>query len=364
MDTESRSPSKSVEGAGEASGALSPDPDLFEHGVYRRLLDEGHRFQFSQAVRLLELLFPDAPAPGDATSVTASPIHVRPSVDLSFPPTDVKRVEWADGDPRGVHVVATFLGLYGIDAPLPYHFHNHLAKDPEETAPHRDFLDIFNHRLYAFFYRAWKKYRPHLHYRPGERDRHSSRFISLAGVGTPNALSEVSLSPMRLAAQAGVLAPQTRNAAGLEALVAAFFDGIEVQVCENVPRWVSIPSRSRLGNGSLRLGESATIGEKVYDRSGKFRLQLGPMSVEQYLALLPRGEDVPKLRDLVRLYAPDHLAYDVELRIRSEDLPTSRLGESGNQLGFTTSVGAPGEPIISRVVDYEADSGAHATVRS
>jgi len=364
MDTESRIPSKPVEGAGETSGAPSPDPDLFGHGVYRRLLDEGHRFQFSQAVRLLELLFPDAPAPGDTTRVTASPIHLRPSVDLAFPPTDVKRVERVDGDPRGIHVVATFLGLYGIDAPLPYHFHNHLAKDPEETAPHRDFLDIFNHRLYSFFYRAWKKYRPHLHYRAGGQDRHSRRFLSLAGVGAPNALADVSLSPMRLAAQAGVLAPQRRSAAGLEALIKAFFDGVEVQVRENVPRWVSIPSRPRLGNESVRLGESATIGESVYDRSGKFRLQLGPLSLEQYSALLPGGEDVPKLRDLVRLYTPDYLAYDVELRVRSEDLPTSRLGESGNQLGFTTSVGTPGEPIISRVVNYSTDAGTPPKARS
>jgi type VI secretion system protein ImpH len=364
MDPKPRNPSKSVEVVGEKTGTLSPDPDLFGRGVYRRLLGEGHRFQFSQAVRLLELLFPDAPAPGETTSVTDPPIHLRPSVDLVFPPTDLKRVTQAEGDPRGIHVVVTFLGLYGIDAPLPYHFYDHLAKDPEETAPHRDFLDIFNHRLYSFFYRAWKKYRPHLHYRSGGRDRNSRRFVSLAGVGTPNALDDVSLSSMRLAAQARVLAPRTRNAAGLEALIRAFFDGIEVEVVENVPRWVPIPSRSRLGDGDVRLGEAATIGEQVYDRSGKFRLRLGPMPLEQYLALLPGGEDVPKVRDVVRLYAPDHLAYDVELRIRSEDLPTSRLGESGNQLGFTTSAGTPQEPVISRTVDYMANSAPQSTARS
>jgi type VI secretion system protein ImpH len=364
MDTESRNPSKPVEMVGEKAGTSSPDPDLFGHGVYRRLLDEGHRFQFSQAVRLLELLFPDAPAPGETTSVTDLPIHLRPSVDLAFPPTDVKRVDQADDDPRGIHVVVTFLGLYGIDAPLPYHFHNHLATDPEETAPHRDFLDLFNHRLYSFFYRAWKKYRPHLHYRPGGRDRQSRRFVSLAGVGTPNALDDVSLPPMRLAAQAGKLAPRTRNAAGLEALIRAFFDGIEVEVVENVPRWVPIPSRSRLGDGGVRLGEAATIGEQIYDRSGKFRLRLGPMSIEQYLALLPGGEDVPTLRELVRLYAPDFLAYDVELQIRSDDLPTTQLGDSGNQLGFTTSAGPPRKPVISRIVDYTATPPTSPTPRS
>lgn len=363
MDTETRKPSKFVEGIEEAR-APSPAFDPSESGVHRRLLDGGHRFRFSQAVRLLELMFPDAPAPGETTSVTDPPIHLRPSVDLAFPPTDVKRVDQADDDPRGIHVVVTFLGLYGIDSPLPYHFYDHLAKKTEETASHRDFLDIFNHRLYAFFYRAWKKYRPHLHYRPGGRDQHSRRFVSLAGVGTPHALDDVSLSPMRLAAQAGGLAPQTRNAAGLEALIGAFFDGIEVEVIENVPRWVPIPSPSGLGDGDFRLGEAATIGERVYDRSGKFRLRLGPMPIQQYLALLPGGEDVPTLRELVRLYTPDFLAYDVELRIRSEDLPTTQLGESGSQLGFTTSAGPPREPVISRIVDYTATPATQSTARS
>lgn len=364
MDPKSRDPSESVVVVEGEEESPSVEPALFERGVYRRLLEEGHRFQFSQAVRLLELLFPETPSPGETTDVAGQPIRLRPSADLVFPPTDVKRVEQVAGDRTQVHVAVTFLGLYGVDSPLPYYFYERLARKTEETAPHRDFLDIFNHRLYAFFYRAWKKYRPGLHYRDGGRDRHSRRFVSLAGLGTPHALDDVSLSSMRLAAQAGVLAPQARNAAGLEALVGAFFDVFEVEVIENVPRWVPIPSRTGLGDGDFQLGTEATIGEQIYDRSGKFRLRLGPMGVEQYLDLLPGGEDVSKLQTLVRLYAPDYLDFDIELRIRSEDLPTTRLGESGTRLGYTTSAGQPRAPITSRVVKYAAKTRASFSARS
>lgn len=364
MDTETGVTSKSVAVREEQESLPSSAPDLFERGVYRRLLEEGHRFQFSQAVRLLESLFPEAPAPGESTGYTQAPIRFRPSVDLVFPATDVKRVERGDGDREQVQVIVTFLGLYGIDSPLPYYFYEHLARATGDTLPHRDFLDIFNHRLYAFFYRAWKKYRPQLHFRDGGRDRHSRRFVSLAGLGTPHALDDVSLSPMRLAAQAAVLAPQVRNAAGLEALVAAFFEGIEVEVVENVPRWVPIPVRSGLGDGDFQLGSQATIGERVYDRSGKFRVCLGPMGVEQYLALLPGGEDAPVLQELVRLHAPDYLKFDVELQIRSEDLPTTRLGESGNQLGFTTSAGQPRAPVTTRVVEYAENTSSPSSAFS
>lgn len=364
MDTESRYTSESVAVVEADDERPSAQADLFQRGVYRRLLEEGHRFEFSQVVRLLELMFPEAPAPGETTDYLEVPVRLKPSADLVFPATDVKRVERFAGDRERVQVLVTFLGLYGIDSPLPYYFYERLAQKTEETAPHRDFLDIFNHRLYAFFYRAWKKYRPRLHHRTGGRDRHSRRFVALAGLGTPHALDDVSLSPMRLAAQAGVLAPQARNAAGLEALVAAFFEGIEVEVIENVPRWVAIPSRAGLGDGDFQLGTQATIGEQIYDRSGKFRVRLGPMGVEQYLALLPGGEDTSDLQTLVRLYAPDSLDFDVELQIRSEDLPTTKLGTSGTELGYTTSVGQPRTPIASRVVEYAEDASSPSSARS
>jgi type VI secretion system protein ImpH len=101
------------------------------------------------------------------------------------------------------------------------------------------------------------------------------------------------------------------------------------------------------------LGSNATIGEQVYDRSSKFRIQLGPMEIDLYRALLPGGARASELQSLVRLYAPDHLKYDVELNVPSDDLPTTELGSGGGRLGLTTSLGTPDEPVVSRVVEYE-----------
>lgn len=364
MDTQSGHTSESVAVRDREEGSPRAQR-LLGRGVYRRLLEEGHRFRFSQAIRLLELAFPEAPSPGQASSYRETPIRFRPSVDLAFPPTDLKQVEKAPDDRGEVHVVAYFFGLYGIDSPLPYHFYDQLAQRPKDTKAHRDFLDIFNHRLYAFFYRAWKKYRPALYHSPGGEDHHSRRFVSLAGIGTPRAPRDLPLDPMRLAAQAGVLASRTRNAAGLEMLVEAFFGDIGAEVIENVPRWVPIPSRSGLGDGGLEIGGSATIGERIYDRSSKFRLRLGPMNFEQYLALLPGGEDVQDLKALIRLGAPDYLEYDVQLQVPSETLPETQLGRSGAQLGFTTSAGEPKEDVFSRVVDYgRGDVRSNGSARS
>ena len=352
MDTESWHTSESVaEAAGEASEAAASFP---EHGVFGRLFREGHRFGFFQAVRLLEQLYQDAPSPGETPDLRAERIRFRPDTALVFPATDVKRITRDEDEP--VEVVATFMGLYGIDSPLPYYFYDDLATEHEDTVPHRDFLDIFNHRLYAYFYRAWKKYRPGLHYRPDGRDAQSTRFLALAGLGTPHALDDPPVPPMRLAALAGRLGRQARNAEGLEAMLRVLLEGMPVRVIENVPRWVPIRTRPALGDtdAAPRLGQSATIGEQVYDRTGKFRIRLGPMGVDDYLALLPGGDRAETVHQLVRLYAPDYLDFDLELHVWSAELPATQLGDTTAKLGLTTSLGQPRADAIKRVVEYES----------
>jgi len=345
MDPESRRPTHSVT---TTPLEKTPSASPFASGVYRRLLDEGYRFNFFQAVRLLELLEPGAPGPGETND--RERIELLPSPALVFPPTDIKRIERLDSG--RIRLRATFHGLYGIDSPLPYYFYDRLATEDPETDTLREFLDVFNHRFYSFLYRAWKKYRPALQHRSDGRDASSRRFLALTGLGTAHATDEVPGPPLRLAALAGLLGPRTRSAAGLQAFIRAVFDDMPVTVIENVGRWVPMPTRQGLG-GRLRLGQNTTVGERVYDRSGKFRLCLGPMDVEQYLALLPGGDDAEALAQMVRLYAPDPLDFDVELRIRSEELPETRLGATSARLGLTTSAGQPREPVLRRVVSYD-----------
>lgn len=348
MDSQTRRSTKSVRLCDGAPDSSTVRPD---NRMYRRLLEDGHRFQFSQALRLLESLFSDDPSPGETSKYSEVPIRIRPSVDLVFPATDVKWIETLESDK--VAVVATFMGLYGIDSPLPYYFYEELATGAAETLPHRDFLDVFNHRLYAFYYRAWKKYRPWVDHEANSEDVHSRRFVALAGLGTPEASDTLSVHPLRLAAQAGILGPQARNASGLEAFLEAFFEGVSVEVIENVPRWVSIPSESGLGDEDVQLGRGHAIGKMMYDRSGKFRIRMGPMGVDQYLSLLPGEDGARQLQDLVRLYLPDYLDYDVELQVCADDVPTTTLGKDGATLGYTTSAGDPTGTVVSRVVDYD-----------
>jgi len=345
----------------QPTDTLTPDGDRPAGGgapsaraIIRRLRADGHRFAFEQAVWLLEQAWPEAPRLGETPTYTAEPVRIRPAASQAFPPTDVARVEPDRSGPSRLLITVRFHGLYGIDASLPPRFVEVLVRDRSEETPHRDFLDIFNHRFYSFFYRAWKKYRPALHVQEDRADAHT-RMLSVAGVrealhrdNPPDVLNA-------MGTKARLVGAHPRNAAGLEALIEGFFEDLPVEVIENVPRWVSIPSHAGLGTG-FRLGEGEPIGTKMLDRSGKFRIRLGPMGHTQYRSLLPDGEDAEKLRRIVRLYAPDCLSYDVELNVLSNELPTTSLGDDGAQLGFTTRLGTPQDSVRTRVVEYEASS--------
>ena len=334
-------------------------PDRHPEGnpsvISNRLLREGYLFDFFQAARLLEELFTERKTTAEGSVDHSEQIRFRPHTGLAFPATDVRSIEITDGSPRQAVVTVTFMGLYGVDSPLPVYFYDSIATEAERTRPLRDFLDVFNHRLYTLFYRSWKKYRPSLHFGKTGEDEYTQRALCLAGLGTGQVLAQPPVSRLRLAALAGHLMSRVRNAEGVQSLLSDFFEEIGVGLQENVPRWVPIPVRAHLGKGgrpSMTLGFTSTIGQRVFDISGKFRIVLGPLTMAQYLSFLPEGSGARILHYLVRLRAPDHLDYDVRLVLKTAEIQPLRLGDAITKLGLTTWVGRPAHDVTSRIVAY------------
>ncbi|HET6567231.1 MAG TPA: type VI secretion system baseplate subunit TssG [Rhodothermales bacterium] len=324
----------------------------FETGdIYARLGSEGYRFDFFEAVRLLEGLYPDAPPIGETPYFREERIRIHPNTSLLFPASDVRKVTFSDAERQRAEVMVTFMGLYGVSSPLPDFIRERIALEQDDSAPLRDFLDMFNHRLYSLFYRAWKKYRPEVGGRDATLGRESDRFLALAGLGTPRALERTTAPVEKLAHLAGRLAGRARNGEGLRTLITLILR-LPAAVLENVPQWVPIGTRPCMGQGGFVLGASATIGERVYDESGKFRIQLGPMGLSDFVSLLPGGKAARLLQWLVRLYAPDYLNYDVELRLKADEAQATHLGNSACRLGLTTFLGRPQADVVSRTVAY------------
>ncbi|WP_412062094.1 type VI secretion system baseplate subunit TssG [Rubrivirga sp. IMCC45206] len=300
-----------------------------------RLTDEPYRYGFFQALRLLAAAR-GGPATIGGEAYGDEAVRVRPDPSSVFPAADVRHIK-ATSDHAATEVEVGFGGLYGVDAALPASFHETTATGEAHTLPLRDFLDFVGHRTYAQLWRAWARYRPEVR----GVGPHAARAAALAG----GAGVDASLLPL-----AARLNAWARNAEGLRALL-AHATGLAVRIVENVPRRVRLGVRPRLG--SARLGLDAVVGERVYDESGMFRIELGPLGIDAFRDLLPGGAGAARIAALVRLYASDVLDYDVDLVLRSDEAPPLVLGDAASaRLGRNATIGTPREPLLRRRVRY------------
>ena len=82
------------------------------------------------------------------------------------------------------------------------------------------------------------------------------------------------------------------------------------------------------------------LGERVRDRSGLFRVRVGPVGLEHFAGFLPPGRLARELRTVVGFYCGDPLSFDVEVTLRGDEVPELPLGEDRTlgRLGWTTWV--------------------------
>lgn len=342
-------------------------PEVMAHPLFR----EGYRYDFFQAVRLLQRMGPNQARVGRGGPPRSEAVRFAVHNSLSFPPSTVHEVRRPSSDRPVPVMVQAFLGLTGPSGVLPRHYTERLyriereARTPEKHAL-RDWLDLFNHRLVSLFYRAWEKYRFYIPFERGDEGDEPDPFIqsmlSLIGLGLPplrgrlrvavpeatGARELARIDDLVLLHYGGLLAHHPRCASGLEAILQDYF-GIAARIEPFVGRWLRLepPSQTRLGDelGNNQLGTSAVAGDRVWDRQSKFRVRLGPLSYAQFLEFLPDPTPIPErkafflLAHLVRLYADPGLDFEVQLVLKADDVPECRLtgpGTLGARLGWNT----------------------------
>lgn len=112
------------------------------------------------------------------------------------------------------------MGLYGVESPLPTHYSDDIAQRREGVEATEDFLDIFNHRLIAQYYRIWRKYSYPATFRAGGTDNISQYLLGLAGLGIPGCAAVAAAPLSRFLALLPVMMLPGRSGEGMEALVA------------------------------------------------------------------------------------------------------------------------------------------------
>lgn len=306
-------------------------------GLIDYLQREATRLNFFGAVALLEEYFGEK---GVSDPVNTGRIQFGPGPSLSFPAADI--ISIVSNDDR-ITMTLSFMGLAGVSSPLPVYFSDYIVQHEAEAGALLDFLTVFNNRIYALFYRAWKKYRLAGIAARTPNDPLLRCIAALAGMPPSRPLRlDTGLSPeaYRSLAYAGLYAGSPRGHAQLESLLSDYFGNVPVTVTEFMPRWAPLPDPMRLGeNNTAQLGVSAILGTSVYDLSGKFRVSIGPLTPELFESFLPKGRNHAAAKKLIEAFLHDPLDYDFEVLLQSCDLSAVTLGADNARLGETAALG-------------------------
>ncbi len=318
------------------------------------LFQEGHRFDFYQAVRMLELIYPDRRPVGEAAAPEREVVRFTSDVSLSFPASDVVEIlPPADGEPARMRV--NFLGLAGGLGPLPLAYTELVMERVwEKDTAMRDFLDLFNHRLVSLMHRARKLHRIGLDSGPPDESHFAPFLYSFIGLQTDGLKNRMAVRDRSLLFYAGLLAERPRSMAGLQALLADYF-GVGIRGHQLLGRWLALEPDQRtaigLGGRNQILGVDAAIGGRVWDQQGKFELRIGPIPYPRLPEFLPGGDALAPLCALTRFYAGDELEFDLIIEVEPASIPALQIrsrGEGG--LGWTSWMGGGGRSSAPREV--------------
>jgi type VI secretion system protein ImpH len=327
-------------------------------GVVEQLLDEPHRFQFFQAVRLLEKWFGKEAFERPVDAV-AQRMMFRTTLSLAFPPSEIHSATSYDEDGnvlkdqaqraaalandsiRNVDLTPAFFGLLGAQGALPLNYTEQLLNREQLTRDRaaREFFDIFSNRATALFYAAWKKYRLPFHYELDRDERYLPLLLSLAGVGDADTRAslqsgEGALFDEAIAGHALAARHRPVSAAYLQRNLSEYFN-VPVHIDQFVGKWYDVPpdQLTVLGGVNATLGATALAGTRVWQRDLRVRLVIGPLKKADYEAFLPGAERAVALERMLTLLAGVTIEYEVKLVLRHQDVRPSILGK-GSRLGW------------------------------
>ncbi|MGD9589186.1 MAG: type VI secretion system baseplate subunit TssG [Pyrinomonadaceae bacterium] len=307
------------------------------------LQDEPYRFDFFQAVRLLERIRPERRPVGGSAMPNQEVVRFRSRVALDFPASEIHEfltsVDEKTEEERS-EMVVNFMGMVGVSGVLPQPYTDIVL----DRIRHRDtamwsFLDIFTHRAVSMFYRAWRKYRFPVGYERGN-DEFTGYLFDLAGLGTKGLRGRMDLPDESLLPYVGLIAQQPHSCNALENVLSDYF-GVNAKALQFHGQWIELDPEdyTKIGKRNSKLGESTVAGTRIWEQQSKFRVRVGPMDFEKFRAFLPNGSAYGPLRSIVRFMTGLEFDFDLQLVLGKRQVPGSILTTRAMRkpmLGWTT----------------------------
>lgn len=349
----------------------------FEPAVIERLFQAPYRFDYFQAVRMLERWLQHHGKPHPDT--VAQWLRFQNSTSLTFPPSQLEAIATEprqigrdaaalstalkDGQLRYIRVTPAFMGLLSAHGVLPVHYTERIA---DHQTTHGDegpraLLDTFSNRSLALFYAAWRKYRLEFKYERDGDDAFLPLLLALGGLGqqalrrrltSPDAGAVLDESLGYVAASLRQRSPSAVQAAR----VLSEYFGQPIHVEQFIGFWYDVPppQQTLLGHRTAVLGASAMAGTRVWQRDLRLRLVIGPLDRAGFDAFLPSGLAARALHSLVGLLIGVTLDYEVELVLRADALHSTTLdADPSARLGWDSYLVTAPQVADRRDIHYE-----------
>ncbi len=316
-----------------ADDARRAQPDLAEQSITE--------MDFFQMLALLET---DGQRFGRSGGPMNEPARLGQSPRQGFATQDVASLTLREGGLPQVSV--NVLGLLGPEGPMPLHLtrwvrerlsNRWFAGDNAGALADTSFLDLVNmlqHRMLAFYWRAWADARPEIHMVHDDGGRVTAMLRALAGLGLPGTLSDDrKLNDAKLR-HATSLVQDRHSPERLTAFIESVVDA-PVALEEFVGVWIDLPEalQTRLGQAHSGLGTEAVVGARSFDRLSRAELRVGPLSFDQFAAFLENPDLWERLCHAVVFAAGREIEFNLRLVLRADEVPDARLGAC--QLGRT-----------------------------
>ncbi len=298
---------------------------------------------FFRLIRRLELSLPGVSQIGrDGPSVNEA-VRIRPEASFRFQPRAIAKIEECTDSKSPFVMTITFFGLYGRNGTLPWHYTSRIIHQVQPSLSDirysggglREFLDILNHRFTSFFYRAGIKYRWPLVYRQHGEDEVTGNLIAFTGLKTLHTRNQCCIPDTALLRYAGLFTIPN-SASSLTSLLTDFLN-TTVKISQFEGEWLEIDEsdRNKIGprRGNSCLGQSFTIGRRIFSCQHKFRVVIGPISYDQFTGLLPGTKKFRELTMLVKMRSGITLKSEYALKVDRQTVPYTALGRKSAGLG-------------------------------
>jgi len=259
--------------------------------LIEQLRDELPYTQFYRFCQLLEQSQPDAALLGNHWQVKQDPVRFRPHSGMGFPASEFKRIEMPEYPHLPPTVRTTFIGLYGVESPLPTAYIDDITQRRDGHEALSDFLDIFNHRLTTQYYRIWRKYSYSASFSPGGTDKTSKYLLSLCGLGIEGCAKNIATPVSRFLALTSMMRLPTRTSEGIIALVQLLAPDTQAHVIAHdryripLSRPLSLSSRH-----PVSMSNSPVMGSHATDVNSQVLLRLSTENPDEAKEWLPDGQ--------------------------------------------------------------------------